>query len=237
VVSEGGSESHRAQIRVRDTGRGIDPALLDAVFGMFVQGRSAQGTASSGLGVGLALTRSIVELHHGTVEAKSEGPGRGSEFIINLPIGRDARVVAPAPEKASPAAHVQKRVLVVDDNVDAAVMLSALVSQLGHESRAAYDGAEALAIAEGYRPEVVLLDLGMPGMDGLEVARRLRARTDTPQPRIIAVTGWGKGDDRARTREAGFDFHLVKPADETQLRLLLENGNGNGHGHDGRNGA
>ena len=163
-------------LSVRDTGRGIEPEFMGSIFGMFVQGRHAASRSQTGLGVGLALARAIVELHHGTIEAQSAGAGKGSEFIIKLPV-----------EAASPAAAVEqpkrpanglpgraRRVLVVDDNVDAATMLAALIRQLGHEVQIVHDGSAALEAAEGYRPEVILLDIGMPGMNGFEVARRLR---------------------------------------------------------------
>jgi CheY-like chemotaxis protein/anti-sigma regulatory factor (Ser/Thr protein kinase) len=216
------SESGRAKLSVLDTGRGIEPQLLGTVFGMFVQGRDALSKPQAGLGVGLALARTIVELHHGTIEARSEGAGKGSEFILRLPLG-EAETAAPAKERAKAAAAktAGRRVLVVDDNVDAAAMLSALVRMLGHEVVTVHDGIEALQICEGFRPEVIMLDIGMPGMNGYEVARRLRQRNRSPQPVLVAVTGWGKPDDEMRSREAGFDAHLVKPVEELQIREVL----------------
>jgi CheY-like chemotaxis protein len=189
---------------------------------MFVQGRDALSKPQTGLGVGLALARTIVELHHGTIEARSEGAGKGSEFILRLPLG-EAETATPAKERAKAAAAktAGRRVLVVDDNVDAAAMLSALVRMLGHEVVTVHDGIEALQICEGFRPEVIMLDIGMPGMNGYEVARRLRQRNRSPQPVLVAVTGWGKPDDEMRSREAGFDAHLVKPVEELQIREVL----------------
>jgi PAS domain S-box-containing protein len=223
VGSESESGRGRARLSIRDTGRGIDPHLLGAIFGMFVQGRDALSNPQAGLGVGLALARTIVELHHGTIEAKSEGAGKGSEFIIRLPIG-EAETAAPAKEvaKAAAAKIPARRVLVVDDNVDAAAMLSALLRMLGHEVVTVHDGAEALHISEGFRPEVIMLDIGMPGMNGYEVARQVRQRNRSPQPMLVAVTGWGKPSDEVRSREAGFDAHLVKPVEEPKIRQLFE---------------
>jgi len=211
-------------LTVRDSGRGIDPQFLGAIFGMFVQGRDTLSRPQTGLGVGLALARTIVELHHGTLEAKSEGPGKGSEFIIRMPAldvthpERPKGVPVPAPVPVL----APRRVLVVDDNADAAAMLSALIKALGHEVMTVHDGAEAIRVSEGFRPEFIMLDIGMPGMSGFEVARRLRERSRSPVPLIVAITGWGKPDDQLRAREAGFDVHLVKPVEESQLRQVLD---------------
>jgi PAS domain S-box-containing protein len=228
-AGEGESEAGQVGISVRDTGRGIDAALLKSIFGMFVQGRDPLSRPSAGLGVGLALARSIVELQHGTIEAKSEGIGKGAEFIIRLP------VVARGPVHASTAAGQEElpaptaplcRVLVVDDNMDAAVALTSLLRKHGHEALAVHSGAEALHAFEGFRPEIVLLDLGMPGMNGLEVARRLRQRNRTPRPLIVAVTGWGKPEDETLSREAGFDLHMVKPVEELDVLKILRTHSG-----------
>ena len=214
-------------LSVRDTGRGIEPEFMGSIFGMFVQGRHAASRSQAGLGVGLALARAIVELHHGTIEARSEGAGKGSEFIIKLPV--EAAIPAVAAEQPKRPANGRpgrpRRVLVVDDNVDAATMLAALIRQLGHEVQIVHDGSAALEAAEGYRPEVILLDIGMPGMNGFEVARRLRELGRIPAVRIVAVTGWGKPEDRKRSREAGFDMHLMKPVELSEIqRALLLNG-------------
>jgi len=203
---------------------------MGSIFGMFVQGRDAKSRPQTGLGVGLALARTIVELHHGSIEAKSEGAGKGSEFILHLPVETAPQAVADQTKRRADdrSGTVARRVLVVDDNVDAAMMLAALVKQLGHEVTIVHDGSAALEAAEGYRPEVILLDIGMPGMNGFEVARRLRELGRIPKVRIIAVTGWGKAEDRERSRAAGFDMHLMKPVELSQVQqaLLL---NGNGH--------
>jgi PAS domain S-box-containing protein len=213
-------------LSVRDTGRGIEPDFMGSIFGMFVQGRDAQSRPQTGLGVGLALARTIVELHHGSIEAKSEGAGKGAEFTIRLP----AELAGQAPDATQPRRRantraVARRVLVVDDNVDAALMLAALVKQFGHEVLTVHDGPQALRVAETFRPDVILLDIGMPGMNGFEVARSLREKGIGPAPRIVAVTGWGKPEDQARSREAGFDMHLVKPVEVSQIQqALLMNG-------------
>lgn len=209
-------------ISVRDNGRGIDPDLLGAIFEMFVQGHDYVDRAGTGLGVGLALARSIVELHHGRIEARSEGLGHGAEFLVSLPLKAEVWPPARQPSSSRPAqSHVRRRVLVVDDNADAAAMLAAILRHLGSEVHVAHSGIEALREAELLRPDVILLDIGMPGMNGFEVARRLRAQRPERQPLIIAVTGWGKPDDEARSREAGFDLHLVKPVEGYQLERIL----------------
>jgi PAS domain S-box-containing protein len=221
-------DNSRVAISVRDNGRGIEPAFLNSIFGMFVQGRNIMNRPSAGLGVGLALARSIVELHHGTLEARSQGAGKGSEFIITLPMLAGASAAVPASlvetlGATSLAASTKKyRILVVDDNVDASVMLASLLKLHGHEVLAIHEGGDAIAAFEGFRPEIVLLDLGMPGMDGLEVARRLRKRNRSPRPLIVAVTGWAQPEDEKRSREAGFDVHLVKPVEESALLQALE---------------
>jgi PAS domain S-box-containing protein len=212
-----------AKLSVRDSGRGIEPDMLQAIFGMFVQGRAAARPGNEGLGVGLALARSIVELHHGTLVAQSDGAGRGSKFVIRMPaLSAEGAVAAQSPESTWPLANsIRRRVLVVDDNADAAQTLATVLRQLGHDVQVAGGGEEALRIAAGYHPDVILMDLGMPGMNGLETVRRLRQSGGTPAPYIIAVTGWGKAEDLAATREAGFDQHLMKPVDERRLAELI----------------
>ena len=207
-------------LSVRDTGRGIEPQIIERIFDMFVQGRSVLERVGGGLGIGLALARRIAELHGGTLVAKSEGPNRGAEFVLRVPL-------SPAPAVSEPARGEQKttvarRVLVVDDNVDAATTLQMLLRSLGHETRVAHDGMTALEIAREFRPEVILLDIGMPGLDGYEVARRLRAMNHGQTFRIVAITGWGQEADRMRSKEAGFDLHLVKPVDPGVLVSVLE---------------
>jgi signal transduction histidine kinase len=219
-------EETEVLITVRDTGRGISPEMLPEIFGMFVQVEDAQPVRRSGLGIGLTLVRRLVEMHGGRIEARSPGPGRGSEFTVHLPIGKlDAEGVAqPKPKQVrfmpgdSPRPF---RVLVVDDHEDATASLGILLRLMGHDVRVANDGASAIEAACAFRPEVVLLDIGMPVMDGYEVARRLRREPSCDGTRLIALTGYGRDEDRQRSRDAGFDDHLVKPVDLESLRRLL----------------
>jgi CheY-like chemotaxis protein len=173
------------------------------------------------LGIGLTLVRSLVEMHQGSVSVQSAGPDAGSEFIVRLPVARQTSGPSVAATSTSSPPAISRRILVVDDNVDSARTLGMLLKFLGADVHVVNDGASALAAVEKYRPDIVLLDIGMPGMDGFEVARRLRAREDLHTLTLIALTGWGQEDDRRRTREAGFDHHLVKPADITALQSLL----------------
>jgi PAS domain S-box-containing protein len=213
-------EDGNAVLSVRDTGRGIEPQIIERIFDMFVQGRSALERVGGGLGVGLALARRIAELHGGTLVAKSDGANRGAEFVLRVPLSQaPARHEAP---RAEPKTAVPRRILVVDDNVDAATTLHVLLRSLGHETRVAHDGMAALDIAREFRPEVILLDIGMPGLDGYEVARRLRAMNHGETFRIVAITGWGQEADRTRSKEAGFDLHLVKPVEPSQLVDIVE---------------
>ncbi len=206
---------------VRDTGRGIPPEMLPRVFEMFTQVDGGDGETASGLGIGLALVRRLVELHGGRIDAFSEGAGRGSEFVVRLPLAdcRAEKVEAQAPD--APRAAESRRILVVDDNADAADSLARLLEISGHETAVAYDGEVALKTAETFGPDVVLLDIGLPEIDGYEVARRIRARPRVRDAMLVALTGWGQEDDRRKSRESGFDHHLVKPVDLRTLRELL----------------
>jgi CheY-like chemotaxis protein len=217
-------------VRVRDTGIGIEPEMLSKVFEMFVQAGRRSDRSQGGLGIGLSLVKTLVEMHGGGIEAHSEGPGTGSEFVIRLPV-----LTGPAEERAGPEREAPRRpdqvrpglrLLVVDDNVDAARSLARLLTRLhGQDVRVAHDGPSALAEAEAFRPEIILLDIGLPGMDGYEVARRLRCLPEFARTFIVAMTGWGQEEDRRRSHEAGFDRHLVKPVDPEDFeRLLAENG-------------
>jgi signal transduction histidine kinase len=202
-----------AVVRVRDSGAGIEPALLGTVFDLFVQGSSQ----ASGLGIGLTLVRELLTLHGATVEAKSEGSGRGAEFIVRLPLAAGAAEAVPAASRPAP---LGMRVLVVDDNRDAADSLALLLRASGAETDVVYAGQEALATVERFRPHVVLLDLSMPGMDGYQVAKSIRS--GGRQVRIVALTGWTHEQARSRTRQSGFDDHLAKPVDLGSLRAVLE---------------
>jgi len=211
-----------AVITVSDTGVGIAAEALPRVFDMFVQANARDSRAQSGLGIGLTLVRSLVEMHGGSVAARSAGVGRGSEFVVRLPLARHeaARVPAAAGATARKFAGLP-RVMVVDDNRDAADSLAAVLKLLGAEVRVTNDGRSALDAVAAFRPAVVFLDLGMPGMDGYETARHMRARDDTRSVLLIALTGWGQESDRRQTQAAGFNQHLVKPADITALRAVL----------------
>lgn len=213
-----------ALISVRDTGRGIEPQIIERIFDMFVQGRAPLERVGGGLGIGLALARRIAELHGGSLEAHSAGAGKGAEFLLRLPLSSPA--VLPQPERVEQRTPLARRLLVVDDNVDAATTLEVLLRSLGHDTRVAHDGLRALEIAREFRPEVILLDIGMPGMDGYEVARRLRAMSQGQTFRIVAITGWGQEAYRNRSREAGFDVHLVKPVDLGVLARVLDERDG-----------
>jgi CheY-like chemotaxis protein len=211
-----------AVVCVEDNGEGIPPAMLPRVFNMFTQvntGARAQG----GLGIGLTLARTLVHLHGGTIEAKSEGLGKGCQFLVKLPLAAPAEtgetVQSPRAAAGQPLAH--RRVLVVDDNHDAADSLGMLLEFLGAEVKIVHDGRAALDAMNSFNPTAVLLDLGMPGMNGLEVARRMREDPKFRETTLVAVTGWGQREDRRRTHEAGFDYHLVKPAHLGALQAIL----------------
>jgi len=210
-----------ALLRVRDTGQGIRTDLLARVFDLFVQEPQSLDRSRSGLGLGLALVKRLVELHDGSVAAWSAGPGQGSEFTVRLP----AAAVAEAPAEAGGATARQtlppRRVLVVEDSADARQSLRMLLELAGHQVETSEDGPAALAKVDAFRPEVALIDLGLPGMDGYEVARQLRSRPQTKAIRLVAVTGYGQADDRRRALAAGFDQHVTKPVDASMLDDLL----------------
>jgi CheY-like chemotaxis protein len=188
----------------------MTPEALANVFELFAQAAGPEHAVQGGLGVGLSLARSIAELHGGTLAASSEGPGKGSEFVLRLPVSAKPAGAAGARDDAA-GKLAGSRILVVDDNVDAADSLGIMLSYAGHELRVAYSGRDALTAAEEFNPDIVILDLGMPGMDGYAVARALRANPRFHATRLIALSGYGQLEDRRRTAEAGFDEHLVKP--------------------------
>ncbi len=217
------SEAGEVVIKVCDNGSGIPPEILPSIFEMFVQAKHPGGCAPGGLGVGLPLVKGLIELHGGRVEAATAGPEQGSTFTLWLPLG-DSALMREAPSRNfSNAANIlqMRRILVVDDNVDAADSTAAVLQLLGYEVVVAYEGKSALKIAQKYQPKVILLDLGMPGMDGYEVAKRLQQMPGQEGLVLIALTGWGQEADRQRTRVAGFNAHLVKPVSLEALAKIL----------------
>ncbi len=210
-------------VTVADTGIGIPREMLGRVFDMFTQVDQTLVKTQGGLGIGLTLVKRLVEMHRGTVEAHSDGPGKGSAFVVRLPV----RAAAPAPAPA-PAAPAQangtagtRRILIADDNRDAATSLATMLQLLGNETRVAYDGLEAVQEAEAFRPDVILLDIGMPKLSGYDAARRIRQQPWGTGPLVVAITGWGQEEDKRQARAAGFDHHLTKPVDPAALAGLL----------------
>ncbi len=214
-------EGRQVAIRVRDTGLGIPAELLPRIFDLFTQGDRSPERVEGGLGIGLALVRRLVEMHGGSVEAYSAGLGCGSELAVRLPLLDLPREVPPGSD-AAPLQHAgPRRVLVIDDNRDAAEIMTVLLELWGHEVRIAYDGPDALGVAAEFRPDAALLDIGLPGMSGFEVAQRLRELPGWDRVMLVAVTGYGQDEDRRRSREAGFDHHLTKPVEPARLQDLL----------------
>lgn len=211
----------RAQVRVVDDGIGIPPARLGTRFEMFTQLDVDPARSQGGLGIGLAISKRLVELHGGRIVVASDGEGRGSVFTVELPLApaSDTAVVA----TVAPTTRRTLRILIVDDNVEGAEMLGMLLETSGHQIAYAANGRDGIAAASTFAPEAILLDLGLPDIEGYEVARQLRAAALTPRPAIVAVTGWGDASHRQRTRDAGFDDHLVKPVDRSRLFELLGN--------------
>jgi CheY-like chemotaxis protein len=217
------SEAAQVNISVTDTGIGIPADKLDEVFAMFSQVASSQDRSEGGLGIGLALSKGLVGLHGGSIEAKSRGLGLGSEFVVHFPLRSldAARSQDPDPAAARDTPAVQRRVLIADDNRAAADSLAMLLQMEGHDVRVAYDGDEALEVFAVMQPDVALLDIGMPKVNGYEVARQTRARANGRKVTLIAVTGWGQDADRANAVAAGFDFHFTKPVEVERLAQLL----------------
>ena len=213
----------RARISIKDSGVGIPPEMLPQVFEMFAQIDRTLERAQGGLGIGLALVKSLVELHGGSVEAHSEGHGRGSQFVVNLPLTvAGAQVPAQEPASIPTNPHSKNiRVLVVDDNVDSADSLSQCLRMLGYQTLTAHDGLEAVRSADSYNPDVALLDIGLPHMSGYEAARQIRAQQRRERLLLIALSGWGQEEDRRKSKAAGFDHHFVKPVDIDALTNLL----------------
>jgi CheY-like chemotaxis protein len=219
------ADSGQVVLRVKDSGIGISADMLPRVFDMFAQERQALDRSEGGLGLGLSIVKSLVELHGGTVEALSAGAGTGSEFVIRLPVASstsDALRLNSSNTAAVRATGPRRRILVVDDNVDAARMMAAALELAGHDAQVAFDGPSALDAAAAAPPDAALLDLGLPVMDGYELAERLAAAHSDDPPILIAVTGYGQVSDRERTAAAGFDAHIVKPVDVPHLLELID---------------
>jgi PAS domain S-box-containing protein len=214
-------EGKDAVVRVQDTGIGISAEMLPRIFDLFVQAERLPDEAPGGLGLGLTLARRLTEMHGGTLEVHSEGPGRGSEFVLRLPAFQGVLPTAGHTRPVLVYEAIQRRILVVDDNPDAADALALNLGATGHQVRVVSDGPAALDMAREFKPEVVLLDLGLPGMDGYEVGRRLKAEPGLGSFVLIAITGYGREEDRHRTQAAGFDHHLVKPVTAEAILAVL----------------
>jgi signal transduction histidine kinase/ActR/RegA family two-component response regulator len=213
-------DGNDAVIRVRDTGIGIPPSQLPYIFEVFVQVDLAWKRAQGGLGIGLSLVKEFVGLHGGRVEARSDGLGKGSEFVVWLPM-TSAAAAEPPIAAVEKSVGPRRRILVVDDNRDAGESLGTILEYMGHEVRTAVDGAEGVSMAGEFRPEMILMDLGMPKVDGYEAARRIRAEPWGRETFMVALTGWGADQDRQRAQSAGFDRHLVKPVDLKALKKMI----------------
>ena len=212
-----------AQVRITDNGVGVPPAMLEQIFGMFVQVSGTARAAQGGLGIGLTLVKTLVEMHGGRVRASSAGLGSGTEMLVELPIADGARARSVTrPDEAADTRPLPGPILIVDDNEDAANSLAMYLDAVGATTDVAYDAARALEKIARDRPPVAILDIGMPGMDGCELAQRLRSDPGNADMMLIALTGWGQPDDRQRVAEAGFDHHLLKPPDIGQLMAVLQ---------------
>ncbi|MGH8177822.1 MAG: PAS domain S-box protein [Steroidobacter sp.] len=213
----------QVSVTIRDNGIGIPTHMLPKIFEMFAQVDHSLEKAQGGLGIGLSIARKLVEMHGGVIEAHSDGHGAGSEFVVRLPahLATQSETTTPVPKDHSLRPDAL-RVLIADDNADAAASLAMMLKMKGHEVRTAWDGLEAVQVAEAFQPDVALLDIGMPELNGYDACRRLRARSESAGMLIIALTGWGQEEDKRRSEEAGFDHHLVKPADVRILDKLLE---------------
>jgi len=209
-------------VTIKDNGIGIAPAMLPRIFDMFTQvGRSLE-QSEGGLGIGLSLAKRLVEMHGGTIEAASEGHGKGSQFVVTLPLAMEAAIPQEVPPAASNGGRTGKRILIADDNTDVVEAFEVMLRMLGHEVEIAHDGIQALEIAERSHPEVIVLDIGMPQLNGYDAARRIRQMPWSENAVLIALTGWGDEKDRRKSEDAGFDVHLVKPVDPVTLGNLLD---------------
>jgi CheY-like chemotaxis protein len=222
ITVRAATENGRAVLRVSDDGVGMTRDVLAHAFELFVQGPPPLDRQQGGLGLGLTLVRTLVEMHGGNVMAASDGPGRGTEVVVTLPLAQaPARVASPLEHRAL-TSPVRRRVLIVEDNADARAMLTILLKRNGQEVRAVEDGFAALREAEIFGPDLVLLDVGLPGMNGYEVARALRSSPHTSDVVLVALTGYGQAEDREKALAAGFDEHLLKPAEPAAVLALLQ---------------
>jgi len=228
------ANGNEASVTVHDTGVGLSPEMLEKAFKLFSQLHPTMSVAKGGLGIGLAISKRLAELHGGTIEARSDGLGHGSVFTLRLPLESrsDQQAMSDgSDDKVVTLFRAEPRVLVVDDNRDAADSLTLLLRSYGLNVHVAYGGRDAIVLAETVRPDLLLLDIGLPDISGLEVAREVRRHAWARHARIIAVTGWGQEADKARTREAGFDAHLVKPVDPEELLAYLRQSRAAGGGN------
>jgi len=215
-------EDNEIVVYVRDSGIGIAAEQIPRLFQMFTQGERSLAKAQGGLGIGLNLVKQLVAMHGGSVEARSDGPGKGSEFVVRLPIAVEPSVQQPAHQSvASPLTGSALRILIVDDNRDGADSLSHMLQLMGNDTRTAYDGVEAVDAAGNFRPDVVLLDIGLPRLNGYDACRRIRGQSWADNVVIFAMTGWGQEEDRRRSHDAGFDHHMVKPVEPKTLMSML----------------
>jgi two-component system CheB/CheR fusion protein len=217
---DGDGVGDQVLIRVRDSGIGISPELLPNVFTIYTQGARTREETRGGLGIGLALVQSLVQMHGGAIKAESEGTGKGTEFTVRLPVSDIDEAVGITPPE-QPAASHPARILVVDDSRDHLESLGILLRLMGHEVQLAASGPEALEAVANFRPDVALVDIGLPGMNGYEVAQRIREQPKYRDLVLVAQTGWGQNEDRARSIQAGFDHHLVKPVGREALEAIL----------------
>lgn len=223
ITVDANQEGEDIVVSIRDSGIGIASEHLPLIFDMFTQADQSLEKSRGGLGIGLSLARRLMEMHGGSVEAKSEGTGSGSEFVVRIPVQPPHPTITSVPQlNQGPKTNASFRILIVDDNRDSVTTLTMLLRRLGHQTRAAFDGEEAIAAAREFQPQVVLLDIGLPKLNGYEVCRWIRAQNQTETVTIIAQTGWGQEETRQKTSEAGFDYHMVKPVDPNALRKILD---------------
>ncbi len=212
-------ESEQAVIRIRDSGRGIAAHQIPCIFDMFVQFDTSLERSDSGLGIGLSLVKNLVEMHKGTIEVSSRGVGQGSEFVVRIPMLLEAAIPSLTQTFSELPNTTARRILIVDDNRDSAISLATLLKLTGNETLIAYDGIEAVALADSFKPDIILLDIGLPKLNGYEACRRIREHSWGKNILIVALSGWGQEEDRQKSKLAGFNGHLVKPV---ELAILLD---------------